>query len=143
MKYIKLFEDFNSYKFKVGQDVVALSSTKDNSRNTIKRIKGVIYNIKDIHFCNKCGKQYLNFGERASEMDGFCTSCEAPQKSGGKCWAPAINYAPLDEKTLEKMLEDALNDEDYLLAATLRDLLKTFKKEEKEEVITIEDWKKY
>lgn len=49
----------------------------------------------------------------------------------------------LDEKTIENMLEDAVNNGDYELEASLRDLLKSSKKEDKEEVVTIEDWNKY
>ncbi len=141
MKYIKLFEDFGNSRFKVGQDVVALSNSKSDSN--IKRVKGVVYNIKDVFFCNKCGVQYLNFGEVTSSKDGWCPLCNTPLGLQGKFWVINRHYAPLDEKTLEEMLEKAVDDEDYELAASLRDMIKSLKGKEKEEVITIEDWNKY
>lgn len=52
-------------------------------------------------------------------------------------------YASLDKEALEVLLEEAINNEDHELVKKLKDLIKSLNKEDKEEVITIEDWKKY
>jgi protein-arginine kinase activator protein McsA len=123
MKYLKLFENFDEGpRYKVGQRVVALSNSKPNSIQP--RVKGKIYTIDSILFCSGCGKQFLNFGTIADEgCDKYGTcSCGTKTDGRGLVWTSSIFYAPIDD--IDSQIEKAIEEEDYELAAPLRDIKK-------------------
>lgn len=57
------------------------------------------------------------------EKDGFFYTRMTWKKGGGLIIKTIINEEPDDEKTLEEKLSDALEEEDYVLAAKIRDLI--------------------
>ena len=82
MKYLKLFESFdNGPRFKVGQDVVALST---NTEGNQPRIKGKVYKIDSILFCSGCGKQFLNFGSQADNSVSKIGTCKCGTKTDAR-----------------------------------------------------------
>lgn len=120
MKYLKLFESFdNGPRYKVDQKVVALSNSKPNSPQP--RVKGKVYTISSILFCSGCGKQFLNFGSVSDEraIYGTC-ACGAKTDARGLVWTPSKHYAPIDD--IDSQIEKAVEEEDYELAALLRDI---------------------
>ena len=63
------------------------------------------------------------------EKDGFYYTRMTWKKGGGLIIKTIVNDEPDDEKTLEEKLSDALAEEDYVLAAKIRDLIKKDKEQ--------------
>lgn len=122
MRFIKLFDSYDNsnYSYKIGQKVIALSDGK-NDESTQSRIKGEIYIIKDIVFCSKCGKRFLNFGETQDFADWGTCNCGGKTFAHGLKWTSHHHYAPLDD--LESLLGVAVSEEDYEFAAIIRDMI--------------------
>jgi hypothetical protein len=105
-------------KYRVGQKVVGL-----NSNPVVPRQKGKVYTITAVLFCSACGKQFLNFGKKADESfeaHGVCTSCGDRIETKGLIWTSAKHYAEV--KDIDAMIQKALDQENYELAAELRDV---------------------
>lgn len=106
-------------RFKVGDKVVALiGQTHPNAQ---PRIKGKIYDVIDIMFCPRDGHQMINLGY-GSEHAGVICTCGGRHPNNGLMWTNAEHFAKVDD--IEEALEEAVANEDYELAAMLRDVNK-------------------
>jgi hypothetical protein len=108
MKHLKIYEQFDdlsedeifgkNHVFRIGEKVVALNDSP--SSNNMRRIKDEIYKVQDILFCEKCGQQYLNFGDvanrRWNDDMGTCV-CGFKTHARGLLWSNAGNYKSLTE----------------------------------------------
>ena len=106
----------NEHRYRIGQKVIGL-----NSNPVVPRVKGKVYTIDSVLFCSECGKQFLNFGKRADnsfENFGICT-CGAKIDTKNRVWTSSKHYAPIDN--IELQIEKAIEEENYELAASLRD----------------------
>ena len=63
------------------------------------------------------------------EKDGVFYTKMIWKTAGGLVIKTIMDDTPFNEKTLEEKLQDALNEEDYELAAKIRDLIEKDKKE--------------
>lgn len=113
----------NNVRHSVGDMVVALDSTPNLFAQP--REKGKIYMVKDISYCSKCGIQAINIGfylDYSKFTDNAtCTCCGTKRKCNGKHWTLSYRFAPISESTLQSAVEE----ENYELAAIIRDALKT------------------
>jgi hypothetical protein len=106
-------------KFKVGDRVVALVGQVHP--NAQPRIKGKIYVVVDTLFCSKDGHQLINLGHNSSHKEIMCT-CGIKHPNHGLMWTDSKHFAKVDD--VEEALEEAVANEDYELAVTLRDINK-------------------
>ena len=108
-------------RFEIGQIVVALEDSKEIMQQPFK--KGSKYKIEDIGYCAKCGKQFINFTNLLPPRGSSkCKTCNNIQPNNGKTWSSSEYFALVDDITEE--LKEAVANEDYELAALLRDINK-------------------
>lgn len=105
-------------RFKVGDKVIAL--TNPLSKASQPRIKGSIYEVKEVIFCSKCGEQVINLGFETQNIMFHHTECGNKQHTLGLYWTASKYFAKVDE--FDEALEEAIQNEDYELACLLRDL---------------------
>lgn len=105
------------YRFKIGEKCVALNNQPD--RFSQPRVKGQIYTVKGISYCMKCGNQFINLGYKVEYGTLLGCDCGSNQPNNGLHWTYSQNFSPLTEEALEKAIEN----ENYELAAVLRDAL--------------------
>jgi hypothetical protein len=105
----------------VGDKVVALTNpaTKDSQ----PRKKGNIYIVKAMQFCTQCGIQVISLGCKANYDVASCT-CGNDIEQKGIFWTASKHFAPLSDTTLQYAVEE----ENYELAAIIRDALKQTEK---------------
>lgn len=112
-------------RFEIGQIVIALTNPLDNLCQP--RTKGCKYPILDICYCPKCGIQNINITGNlpknapngrmfSNKMD---CDCGFGQDNYGKHWTASKHFALVEE--IQSELELAVENEDYELAALLRD----------------------
>lgn len=105
-------------KHKISDRVVALSSTPiEYAERCQPRVRGEVYTVIDVMFCNTCGSQVVNVSNTATDKEYLLCSCrrnKMPTK--GVHWTSSENFAPIDE-----VLEHALAEENYEYACILRD----------------------
>lgn len=108
-------------QFKVGEKVIALNSSPETDTTRQPRVKGKIYEIKAISYCSGCGTQRVNIGYSSETSTGM-VNCHCGKRTPheGLKWTNSEFFAKLDN--LDKLIEEAVENEDYELAATLRDL---------------------
>jgi hypothetical protein len=109
-------------RFKIGDKVVALTNSKTEMGQP--RVKGKIYAVHAIQYCPACGEQKINLGISAPINTSsiiICT-CNKKRPNEGLYWTSSKFFAKVDD--LESALEEAVENEDYELAAMLRDLNK-------------------
>ena len=113
-------------RFEIGQIVVALTNPPDEFNQP--RTKGCKYPILDVMYCSKCGIQDINI---AGELGKYAPngklwskymtcSCGNTSLNHGKHWTNSENFALVDD--IKEELEEAVANEDYELAALLRDI---------------------
>jgi hypothetical protein len=110
-------------RFKIGDKVVALTSPKTEMCQP--RVKGKIYTAHAIRYCPGCGEQKINLGIITPTDTSNLTACGCGKKyqNEGLHWTLSRYFAKADN--LETAIEEALENEDYESAATLRDLNNT------------------
>lgn len=108
-------------RFEIGQIVVALEDSKEIMQQPFK--KGSKYKIRDIGYCAKCGKQFINFTNTTPPSgNSKCITCSNVQPNSGKTWSSSDHFAAVND--VKEELEKAVANEDYELAALLRDINK-------------------
>jgi hypothetical protein len=109
-------------KIEIGDNVIALSSTPCENAQT--RIKGKIYKVCDISYCSKCGLQLLNIGQASPNDATIECTCNYVGRANGLMWTFSTEFRKLTSDSLEALESEAVENEDYELAGTLRDLQK-------------------
>lgn len=105
--------------FKIGDKVIALTDSPDESCQ--QRVKGKLYVVCSILYCCKCGVQSINIGQKVGSMDGVSRCpCGHKQAHEGLYWTVSKHFAKVDD--YQESLNEALFNEDYELAALLRNL---------------------
>tara|TARA_R110000868_G_scaffold5041_1_gene31081 strand:- start:3103 stop:3435 length:333 start_codon:yes stop_codon:yes gene_type:complete len=107
-------------KHKISDKVVALNSTPPEFAERCQpRVKGNVYTVIDVMFCNTCGEQVVNVSNTATEREYLLCSCRRDKMpTKGVHWTVSGNFAPIDE-----MLNHAVEVEDYEYACILRDAI--------------------
>ena len=104
----------------IGDKVVALDNTPNE--NAQFRVKGNVYIVQDISYCRKCGQQTINIGQTTTNKHTNCYECKTDSESYNKFWTLSYKFIKVDD--IEEILTEAINNEDYELASTLRDVNK-------------------
>lgn len=107
-------------KFKIGEEVIAL--THPVNEQCQPRVKGKIYIVKDIHYCSKCGQQSINIGPMSKSPLIDC-DCGVKNQLCGYLHFTFSKYF-IRPQELQSQLEQAVEEENYEFAATLRDINK-------------------
>jgi hypothetical protein len=111
-------------RFKIGDKVVSLTNpTREGSQ---PRVKGKTYNVQAVQYCSGCGVQVINLGYRLPNNTMRYSDCICGKEifNEGLFWTLSKFFARADD--LESAIEEAVENEDYETAATLRDLNKEF-----------------
>jgi hypothetical protein len=116
-------------RFKIGDKVVSL--TNPATEGSQPRVKGKTYNVKAVQYCSGCGAQVINLGyhlpipnSTIRYSDYSDCVCGKEVLNEGLFWTLSKFFARADD--LESAIEEAVENEDYETAATLRDLNKEF-----------------
>lgn len=115
----------DTHRFKEGQQVVALNSNPLEVGCQIRQ-KGKIYTVDKTVFCRKCGTQSISIGtgcygvSDTSLLGNNLCGCGGKEPFDGYHYTYSKYFAPLDD--LQSSLEAAVEEEDYELAAVLRDI---------------------
>jgi len=109
--------------FNIGDKVIAL--TNPMTIHSQPRIKGKMYIVVSVMYCQQCGIQMISLGVKANNPSILCT-CSNVQHNDGLCYTQSIHFAKVDE--FDKEIEEAVAEENYELAALLRDLKITHEK---------------
>jgi hypothetical protein len=108
-------------QFKVGERVIALDSCPETDPSRQPRVKGKIYEVKAVLYCSGCGSQKINIGYNSLSTSGqLRCDCNKRGDAEGLKWTNSSHFAKLDN--IDNLIKEAVEDEDYELAATLRDL---------------------
>ena len=105
-------------KFKIGDEVIALTNQPEERAQP--RVKGQKYIVEDVMYCHKCGVQTINLGVLTSCINSEC-QCGDIHDNYGKHWTNSKYF--IKPENISDALEDALSNEDYEFAITLRDLV--------------------
>lgn len=100
----------------VGDKVVALGNGKGLQQPIIKDNH---YIVNAIQYCLKCGLQMVNVGFTTTHRTDVDCDCGSHQPHKGLYWTGAYAFAPLSETSLQHAVEE----ENYELAAIIRDAL--------------------
>jgi len=103
-------------RHKIGDNVVAL--TDPENEECQPRKKGHVYTVFDVAYCPKCGVQEINIGPHTNSAYTLC-DCGGRHDTRGLFWTHSCLFAPIDEATMQSAIEE----ENYELAAILRDLM--------------------
>jgi hypothetical protein len=114
-------------RFKIGDRVVSL--TNPATEGSQPRVKGKTYSVQAVQYCSGCGVQVINIGYRLPNnamiySDYSDCVCGKEVFNEGLFWTLSKFFAKVDD--LETAIEEAVQNEDYETAATLRDLNKEF-----------------
>jgi len=101
----------------IGDKVVALTNPK--TKFCQQRIKGNVYIVNDVNYCNKCGCQTINIGVTSRCANVLC-ECGNLYKTNDLCWTRSELFAPINN--LENIMEEAIANEDYELCKTLTEI---------------------
>ena len=101
----------------IGDKVIALNNNENNLCQF--RVKGTVYIVIDCMYCIKCGVQSINIGER-TEIEEVECDCGYISKNNGKFWTDSKYFANVNN--IEEALSEAIKEEDYEFASSLRDL---------------------
>jgi hypothetical protein len=104
-------------RFKIGDKVVALTNPKSEFGQP--RIKGNTYVVNAIMYCSGCGEQEINIGSSNPKNTTKCT-CGELMLSKGLKWTHSHLFTKIND--LDSAIEEAVENEDYEMAAILRDL---------------------
>lgn len=106
-------------QFKAGDKIVALTS-KECKINP--RVKGKTYTVIASTSCPKCNNELvcIKEGNKDDVFKQVCSGCESAEIRSNMLWTDAKHFAHTEE-SLEVQLELAVKEENYELAAILRD----------------------
>lgn len=107
-------------QFTIGERVIALSTTGTDKGQP--RVKGILYTVKNVMYCSKCGIQAINIGElilpgQSHKVECYCGHVMLNE---GLQWTASSQFAKIDYSSLKHAVEE----EDYELACIIRDNLK-------------------
>ncbi len=107
-------------KFEIGDYVIALTNPRDESCQS--RVKGNIYKVLELKYCSKCGIQSIHIGGKTKIVTSNIGNC-------GICGVEytqlmSFTRSELFSKVDEDSLQEAVSEEEYELAAIIRDNLK-------------------
>lgn len=105
--------------FTIGDKVIALSSSVNNEQ---LRVKGNLYIVNAVGYCSGCGSQIINVSGETKIQSGKCT-CGNIQPAKGLWWTTSRHFIKADENSISEAIKEALESENYELAATLRNLI--------------------
>ncbi len=105
-------------KFEVGDEVIALKSNTGNGSQP--RTKGDIYIVKAVSYCSINGRQAINVGPTTNRVNLKC-DCGRSHPTDGLHWTFSSLF--IKREDLEAKMDEAVEEEDYELASTLRDLI--------------------
>ena len=103
--------------FNIGDKVIALTDSKNELSQP--RQKGKIYIVVSLMYCQRCGIQMVSLGIKSKRPKIHCT-CGCSQNNDGLCFTHSKHFAKVDE--FDQEIADAVEEENYELAALLRDL---------------------
>jgi hypothetical protein len=103
--------------FNIGDKVIALTDSKTELSQP--RQKGRMYIVVSIMYCQRCGVQMVSLGIKSNGPKIHCT-CGVIQSNDGLCFTQSKHFAKVDE--FDQEIADAVEEENYELAALLRDL---------------------
>jgi hypothetical protein len=108
-------------KYKVGDKVVAVTG---NDGKYTKRVIGKVYTVTMVAGCMSCNTEYLCLSDiqLPKSYNLTCASCKESSFRSNRMWHRSIHFTSADN--LEEQLRIALEQENYELAATLRDKMK-------------------
>jgi hypothetical protein len=103
--------------FNIGDKVIALT----NSTNEFSqpRVKGKMYIVVNLMYCQKCGEQMISLGYK-SQWPSIVCKCDNLQNNDGLHYTLSSHFAKADD--FDQEIEEAVKEENYELAALLRDL---------------------
>lgn len=104
-------------KFKIGEKVIAL--TNPLSDMSQRRVKGNIYTVLAISYCYNCGRQAINIDPTPITAEFTRCNCGARQSTHGLWWTNSKYFSKVDKDSLQ----EAIDEENYELAALIRDAL--------------------
>lgn len=106
--------------FKVGDKVVALKSTSKPDRQQ-PVIKGNIYTVLGVMYCNRCGVQAINVTNTTVRCSFLICSCgHMISLFDNYYYSNSKYFVKIDD--IDKELEKAVEAEDYETAIILRDI---------------------
>jgi len=125
---------FFNYLVKKESIVVCLNDTKFTNYNGVNLVYGAIYRVFHTHTC--CGIKYLDFGATFNKDSVFsrCSKCNGDIPGNRYHWVKAsrfrfaneqqsANYKKVENDNLGVFIQNAINNEDYLLAEKLKNRL--------------------
>lgn len=106
-------------KFKLEEKVVVKSNP--DSRFAQPRTRGEVCEVTGIMYCPKNGHQLININYTPAVLDTTLISCSCgdDHPDHGLAWTLAENFVGASE--IEGFMLEAVEDEEYELAAKLRD----------------------
>lgn len=105
--------------FKVGEKVI--SKITNTSPNAQKREKYRVYKVNATIECEGCNRQKINIGQRGEPGLTGCDTCGWTQEDGGLYWTASKYFMKFTENNVKAAIEDCIEEENYELAAYLRD----------------------
>jgi len=96
----------NSIKHKVGDEVLATSTSSD--KRSQQRKKGNTYIVKAVSYCGYCGIQLINIGQKIEDDNEIVKcNCDWLQLNQGLKWTAASEFVSINniESFKEKCLE--------------------------------------
>lgn len=102
---------------KVGDKVIALTDNPDDSCQF--RRSGSVYMVNAMSYCVMCMTSLVNIGQRSNHSGVKC-KCGMLMSTNGLMWTPKGEFVLLDQK--QEALDKAIEEENYELAAKLRDV---------------------
>lgn len=104
-------------RFNIGDKVIALTDPRNELSQP--RVKGKMYIVVSLMYCQKCGDQMISLGVKSVNGRLLC-DCGCAQENDGFFYTRSTNFAKVDE--FDQEIAEAVSDENYELASLLRDL---------------------
>jgi len=105
-------------RFNIGDRVVALNSTPSAVADRCQtRVKGQVYKVLDVVYCQACGSQSINVSNEPTDREMLMCNCRrSVMPTYGVRWTASEHFTTIDEA-----LSKAIAEENYEYACTLRD----------------------
>lgn len=115
----------NRHIFKIGEKVIPLTNRPSGRHQP--RVKGKLYIVLGVNYCNKCGYQDINIsglhnGEISDKID---CNCGNSHDNFGLWWTDSRRF--IRPEHLEGLMLEKANEEDYESAAELKEMLEVLK----------------
>jgi hypothetical protein len=102
---------------KVGDKVIALTNNPDDSCQF--RRSGSVYMVNAMSYCVMCMTTLVNIGQRSNHSGVKC-KCGMLMGTEGLMWTPSGEFVLFADR--QEALDKAVKEENYELAAKLRDV---------------------